>query len=136
MHFNEIDLTKINFQNETITNFEILTQIMPLLSLKYKTKRFMDTDDYATSNNVLEIQDGKYIRGIMEKGVGGVVLETDDPGEISKVVNIVKDVDQETYELIELEIEDVKIASESLVSSDGRNRDVSTIDISIKRTAA
>ena len=71
MHFNEIDLTKINFQNEKITNFEILTQITPLLSLKYKTKRFMDTDDYATSNNVLEIQDGKYIRGIMEKGVLG-----------------------------------------------------------------
>ncbi len=32
------------------------------------------------------------------------------------------------------EIGDIKIASESLVSSDGRNRDVSTIDISIKRT--
>ena len=31
------------------------------------------------------------------------------------------------------EIGDIKIASESLVSSDGRNRDVSTIDISIKR---
>ena len=34
------------------------------------------------------------------------------------------------------EIENVKLASESLVASDGRNRDVSTIDISIKRAAA
>ena len=34
------------------------------------------------------------------------------------------------------EISNVSINSESLVSSDGRNRDVSTIDISIKRTAA
>ena len=34
------------------------------------------------------------------------------------------------------EISNVSISSESLVSSDGRNRDVSTIDISIKRTAA
>ncbi len=34
------------------------------------------------------------------------------------------------------EIGDVKIASESLVSSDGRNRDVSTIDISIKRVTS
>ena len=33
-------------------------------------------------------------------------------------------------------IDDVLIGSESLVSSDGRNRDVSTIEISIKRTAA
>ena len=34
------------------------------------------------------------------------------------------------------EIGNVTIGSESLVSADGRNRDVSTIDISIKRTAA
>ena len=34
------------------------------------------------------------------------------------------------------EIDNVSINSESLVSSDGKNRDVSTIDISIKRTAA
>ena len=34
------------------------------------------------------------------------------------------------------EIESVKLGSESLVSSDGRNRDVSTIDICIKRANA
>ena len=34
------------------------------------------------------------------------------------------------------EISNVSISSESLVSSDGRNRDVSTIDISIKRAVA
>lgn len=33
-------------------------------------------------------------------------------------------------------IADIKIGSESLVSSDGRNRDVSTIDISIKRNTS
>ena len=33
-------------------------------------------------------------------------------------------------------IESVNIGSESLVSSDGRNRDVSTIDICIKRATA
>ena len=34
------------------------------------------------------------------------------------------------------EIDNISIDSESLVSSDGRNRDVSTIEISIKRTVA
>ena len=34
------------------------------------------------------------------------------------------------------QIDNVSIGSEALVSSDGRNRDVSTIDISIKRTTA
>ncbi len=33
-------------------------------------------------------------------------------------------------------IGDIKIASESLVSTDGKNRDVSTIEISLKRTPA
>ncbi len=32
-------------------------------------------------------------------------------------------------------IGDIKIASESLVSTDGKNRDVSTIEISLKRTS-
>jgi DNA-binding protein len=35
-----------------------------------------------------------------------------------------------------LEIESVKLGSESLVSTDGRKRDVSTIDICIKRATA
>jgi|TARA_B110000263_G_scaffold219449_1_gene206687 DNA-binding protein len=34
------------------------------------------------------------------------------------------------------QVGDIKIGSESLISSDGRHRDVSTIDISITRTAA
>jgi len=69
---NEIELLK-NSQNEKgITNFDILTQIMLPLSMKYKTKAFKeDKDDMATSNAVVEIRDGKYIRGQMDKGVLG-----------------------------------------------------------------
>jgi len=55
-----------------ISNFEIMSQILPPISLKYKTKHFKeDKDDMSTSNNVLEIKNGKYIRGQMEKGVLG-----------------------------------------------------------------
>jgi 3-dehydroquinate synthase II len=53
--------------------------------------------------------DAKLAVGIMEKGVGGVVLETDDPQEIGRVVKIVKEINNESYDLVELEIEDVKI---------------------------
>ena len=56
---------------DTISNFDILTQILPPISLKYKSKKFEDTDDYKTSNNVIEINNGTYIRGQMEKGVVG-----------------------------------------------------------------
>tara|TARA_Y100000389_G_scaffold204092_1_gene254968 strand:+ start:678 stop:6725 length:6048 start_codon:yes stop_codon:yes gene_type:complete len=71
MHFNKIDLDKINFEKNTISNFELLSQIFPNMSLKYKTKRFQDDDDFATSNNVLEIKKGHYLRGHIEKGVFG-----------------------------------------------------------------
>jgi DNA-directed RNA polymerase II subunit RPB1 len=52
-----------------LTSFDVLTQIMPPLTLMYKTKLFEDGEDYQTSNNVLEIRNGKYIRGQIEKSV-------------------------------------------------------------------
>jgi len=55
-----------------ISNFEIMSQILPPISLKYKTKHFKeDKDEMSNSNNVLEIKNGNYIRGQMEKGVLG-----------------------------------------------------------------
>ena len=56
-----------------VTNFELLSQIMPPLTLKYKTKLW-DADrkeDPAVSNNVLEIYNGRYIRGQIDKSVLG-----------------------------------------------------------------
>ena len=55
-----------------ITNFDILSQIMPPLSMKYKTKGFKDDkDDPKTSNAIIEIKNGNYIRGQMDKSVMG-----------------------------------------------------------------
>jgi len=65
---NEHELLK---KGQKITSFDIMSQIMPPLSLKYKTKLFKDTDDVKTSNNVLEIRNGTYIRGQIDKGVLG-----------------------------------------------------------------
>ena len=55
-----------------ITNFDILSQIMPPLSMKYKTKGYKDDkDDPKTSNAIIEIKNGNYIRGQMDKSVMG-----------------------------------------------------------------
>jgi len=55
-----------------VTNFDILSQIMPPLSMKYKTKAFKeDKDDTKTSNAILEIRNGTYVRGQMDKSVLG-----------------------------------------------------------------
>jgi DNA-directed RNA polymerase beta' subunit len=58
-------------EKASITSFDILSQITPPISLKYKTKLFEDGEDSTTSNNILEITDGKYIRGQADKGVFG-----------------------------------------------------------------
>ena len=68
---NEKALYSLIEQNGYVTNFEILSQILPPLSLKYNTKLFKDNEDKAKSNNVLEIKNGQYLRGQMEKGVLG-----------------------------------------------------------------
>lgn len=63
-------LGEIIRSKKRITNFDLLSQITPPISLKYKTKGFDDdTEDVKTSNNVLEIRNGEYIRGRIDKGV-------------------------------------------------------------------
>jgi DNA-directed RNA polymerase II subunit RPB1 len=70
MAYKKVDVSK--FSNlEEISSFEILSQILPPLSLKYKTNGFKDGYDYKTSNHVLEIENGIYIRGQLDKGCFG-----------------------------------------------------------------
>jgi DNA-directed RNA polymerase II subunit RPB1 len=69
---NERELLENIKEKGGITNFEILSQIMPPLSMKYKTKAFKDEkDDMRTSNAVIEIRNGKFIRGQIDKSVMG-----------------------------------------------------------------
>jgi DNA-directed RNA polymerase beta' subunit len=68
MGYSNIDMKELR-NKKKITNFDILSQITPPISLKYKTKLFDDAEDANVSNNVLEIHNGKYIRGQADKGV-------------------------------------------------------------------
>lgn len=69
---NERELLENIKEKGGITNFDIMSQIMPPLSMKYKTKAFKeDKDDVKTSNAVIEIKNGKYVRGQMDKSVLG-----------------------------------------------------------------
>jgi DNA-directed RNA polymerase II subunit RPB1 len=73
MMFNKVNPDTLKKKrNERVSNFEILSQILPPMSLKVKNKQFdPDTEKSDTSNNVIEIIDGKYIRGQMDKGILG-----------------------------------------------------------------
>lgn len=61
------------FENnkDTYSSFEVLSEIIPNISLKYKTNLFSENDNFEKSNRVLEINDGKLIRGQHDKGVFG-----------------------------------------------------------------
>ena len=54
-----------------VSSFQLLSQIMPPLSMKYKTKAFKEGENMKDSNHVIEIHNGEYIRGQMDKSVMG-----------------------------------------------------------------
>ena len=83
MMYPHVDPTQLRGKKK-ITNFDVLSQIMKPISMKYKTKLFEeDTEEYKTSNNVLEISAGKYIRGQMEKSV----LSSTTKGIVHRIFN-------------------------------------------------
>jgi DNA-directed RNA polymerase beta' subunit len=74
MMFNRVDMTKLRKKkrNERVANFDILSQILPPMSLKVKNKQYnSETESQETSNNIIEIKDGQYLRGQMDKGILG-----------------------------------------------------------------
>jgi len=72
-------------KNNKVSSFNILSQITPPLSMRYKTKGFVeDKDDYnTTKTGVLEIRDGEYIRGQMTKDV----LAAGSKGLLQRICN-------------------------------------------------
>jgi DNA-directed RNA polymerase beta' subunit len=72
MMFNRINPKKLFKNGDIVSNFEILSQILPPLSLKYKNKLFVEEkDDPKSSNNMIEIRNSDYIRGQIDKSVLG-----------------------------------------------------------------
>ena len=58
MMYKNVDPENIINKKE-VSSFDILTQIMPSVTLKYKTKLFEDDEEYSISNNVLEVINGE-----------------------------------------------------------------------------
>lgn len=84
MAFNKIDVSLFKKkQKKEITNFEVLSQILPPMTIKYKTKHFGENDKYEDSNNVFEVVNGRYIRGQLEKGV----LGSNGKGMLQRICN-------------------------------------------------
>ena len=72
MRFNKVDAKLFDNPQNSISNFQILSQIIPPLSAHFPNKMFgEDEEDRKTSNNIIEIKNGKYMRGQIDKGVLG-----------------------------------------------------------------
>ena len=84
MMFNKVNVEALRAAGPKLTSFDVLSQILAPITLKYKTSLFdEDVDDAKTSNNVLEIRAGKYIRGQIDKGCLGSTTK----GLIHRVCN-------------------------------------------------
>lgn len=73
MMFPKVDVAALraSIKDGSISTFDVLSQILAPITLKYKTKLFEEEEDANLSNNVLEIRNGKYVRGQLEKSVLG-----------------------------------------------------------------
>ena len=83
MMCSHVDVDALLENKNALTSFDVLSQIISPLTLKYKTKLFEENEDFETSNNVMEIRNGKYVRGQMEKSV----LASTTKGIIHRIFN-------------------------------------------------
>jgi len=70
MMYPHVDTAALN-EKKNLSSFDVLSQIVPPMTMVYKTKQFKDGDDFATSPNVFEVRNGKFIRGQLDKSVIG-----------------------------------------------------------------
>lgn len=71
-----INVEKLLSHGDRVTSFNVLSQIMPSFSIKMKNKLFGEKDDLSKSNNVVEVKNGEYLRGQIDKGIfagGGLI---------------------------------------------------------------
>ena len=72
MYYDNVDTRLFANPNKEISSFEILSQILPPLSSRMKNSVYGETEeDNKTSNNIIEIRNGQYLRGQLDKGALG-----------------------------------------------------------------
>tara|TARA_X000000368_G_scaffold313540_1_gene251136 strand:+ start:6161 stop:10654 length:4494 start_codon:yes stop_codon:yes gene_type:complete len=71
INITNIDENIFSKSAKKLSNFDLITEIIPSLSLYQKTKGFKEGDDKKTTNGIIEIINGKYIRGQIDKSTLG-----------------------------------------------------------------
>jgi DNA-directed RNA polymerase II subunit RPB1 len=71
MMYRHVNVEKLFEKGNEVSSFDVFSQIFPPLTMKYETKLMDKNENKETSNNILEIRNGQYIRGQLEKSVLG-----------------------------------------------------------------
>ena len=71
MLFDKVDVSLFSDKNKRVSNFELMSQILPEMSCRFRNKAYDDDDDARTSNNIIEVVNGKYLRGQLDKSSMG-----------------------------------------------------------------
>ncbi len=72
MYLKDVDVSLFQKKKKKkIDNFDLLTQILPPISTKFANGGYDSSDNKKTTNNIIEIVNGKYKRGQLDKGVLG-----------------------------------------------------------------
>ena len=71
MNYDNPDIGAFKNRDAELSSFDILSQIFPPMSAKFTNKQFDSGEDKKTSNNIIEIVNGKYVRGQMDKDTLG-----------------------------------------------------------------
>ena len=67
MAYDKINTKLFKNTNKRINSFQLLTEIMPPLSAHFHNGQYDETEDKKVSNNIIEIMNGKYVRGQLDK---------------------------------------------------------------------
>ena len=78
----KVDVSKFSKKNNS--SFDILSHIFPPISMKQKSKLFdNEKDSEFNKNNIIEIKNGKYVRGQMEKSI----IASASKGILHRIIN-------------------------------------------------
>ena len=69
MYYDKVDTRLFKDPTKKISSFQILSQILPPLSCKFKNSVYgTNEEDNKSTNNIIEIKNGSYLRGQLDKG--------------------------------------------------------------------
>ena len=74
MYYKNVNVDMFKTKDKVKSSFDILSQIMPPISAKFTNSQFDSSENKKKSNNIIDINNGAYLRGQMDKGVLGKQL--------------------------------------------------------------